>query len=309
MARVLVTGAGGFIGAHVARALLLAGDEVHILVRPVSPLWRLTDIQERLYIHQGDITNIEDIGNVVSKSNPDEVFHLAGYGASSTERDMVSMQRVIVDGTKHLYEACRALNRFPRIVHAGSASEYGIHNQPLHEDMEALPATEYGRAKLRATIYGETLRTQEALPITTLRLFNTYGEYDAPVRFIPATIIGLLQGKQLNLSHGETVRDFIYVVDVVDACMRARTGPCGVYNIGTGVQTNLHDTIALIQEALCNTTPLIWGGEEGRGNDSSCFSANVQKAESALGWRPQTSLREGIERTASWFAENVSLYA
>lgn len=307
--RSFVTGANGFLGAHLVRALLDRGDSVHIFIRPISNLFRLGDISSEIVIHEGSILSKDSLERALHDALPEHVFHLAGYGASGSEQDSALIQDVNVTGTRLLYEACANISGIQAIVHAGSAVEYGKKTVPLDEQMMASPRNEYGLAKLWATLYGEMLREEKHMPITSLRLFNTYGPYDVPTRFTAALTLALLRSQMPKLSGPEVVRDFVYVDDVVSAFLLASEGPCGIYNIGSGTQTSLYDSAAIIQKALGTNVNLEWGGDVGRNIDSECFKANTQRAKDLLGWEPHTTFVDGIEETVKWFTKYESYYA
>lgn len=309
MARVLVTGAAGFVGTNLVRTLLAAGDEVHVLLRAGGRRDRLTDIVDRLVIHEADIADRVAVGKAVAVADPARVFHLAQYGGNRGEADPAEVRRVVIDGTSALYEACAKLGALEAIVHAGSSSEYGTKTEPMQETTLPEPNSFYGLAKLWATLYGEHLRREQHLPITTLRLFSVYGPYEAKARLVPAVILALMDGKTPTLANPKTGRDFVHVDDVVRAFMMAVGKPKGIYNIGTGVQTTLKDAVDAIQQALGSTTELTWGVDQGRAFDTVRWVGDPSRAKNVLGWEPTLALSEGIGQTVDWFRTHRALYA
>jgi dolichol-phosphate mannosyltransferase len=309
MARILVTGASGFVGANLVRALIDRGDEVHAVVHSANTSWRLADILKRLSMHEVEMTNHDAITDVVARVMPEEVYHLAHYGGNRGESDGQRIRQVIIEGTAALYEACARLPNVPVIIHTGSSSEYGAKREAMREDMVPEPNIEYGIAKLWATLYGEYLRREKGMPITTLRLFSPYGPYESAVRLFPAVTIAFLKGAVPMLSHPETVRDFVYVDDVVEALLLATHKPYGIYNVGTGVETTLRQAVEEIKREVGVSVPLVWGGDEGRGAiDLKKWCADTTLAKRELGWEAKTSLTEGIKKTVEWFRQNDSLY-
>ncbi len=308
MTRSLVTGAGGFVGANMVRALLRRGDEVHACVRPGGEISRLQDIAGNITIHEMDMTSEEQIEKVVSETKPELVFHFAHYGGNRGQNDSTSIRRVIIDGTAYLYQACMKLSTMPVIIHTGSSSEYGSKTEAMREDMVAEPTIEYGIAKLWATLYGEHLRREKKMPITTLRLFSVYGPYEAKFRLFPAVITSFLNNTLPQLSNPKTVRDFIHVDDVVEAALLATTKPAGIYNVGTAKETTLEDAVAMIQSEIGKTEKVVFGGDSGRSFDTEHWLADMTHTVKMLGWQPKIDLASGIKKTVAWFKENKKLY-
>ena len=309
MARVLVTGAGGFVGANLVRALLERGDEVHALVHRIGTSWRLADIHKRLMLHEIEMTDRDAITDVVTRVVPEEVYHLAHYGGNRGQNDGLQIRRVIIEGTAALYEACMQLSILPAIVHMGSSSEYGTKKEAMREDMAPEPNIEYGIAKLWATLYGDYLRREKSASVTTLRLFSAYGPYESVPRLFPTVILSFLNDTVPPLSNPETVRDFVYVGDVVNALLLAAHKPCGIYNIGSGIETTLRHAVEGIEKEVGVSLPLVWGGDAGRGAiDLTTWRADTARATKELGWEATTTLAEGIKKTVEWFRQNRSLY-
>ena len=196
---------------------------------------------------------------MVTKVTPDRVYHLVHYGGNRGQGDGAEVRRTIIEGTACLYAACQKVPTIKSIVNAGSSSEYGAKKDAMREDMLPEPNIEYGIAKLWATLYGEYLRREKGMPITTLRIFSAYGPYEAGARLFPGVTMSLMEGKSPKLSDPNSVRDFIYVDDIVRAFITATEKPHGVYNIGTGVQSSLREVVKLLCSELGSTIELTWG--------------------------------------------------
>lgn len=308
--RALVTGAGGFVGANLVRALVEKGYDVHACVRPEGDRWRLIDIVHAITVSPLEMTDTEAIKKTVHMVQPEYVFHLAHYGGNRGQNESATIRRVIVDGTAALYEACGDVPGLTAIVATGSSSEYGAKNEPMREDMRLEPNTEYGLAKAWATLYGQHMAREQGLPVTTLRFFSIYGPYEAQTRLIPAVILALLKGEQPQLSNGDAVRDFVFVTDAVDALLAAvlKSHPGEIFNIGTGVQTTLKDTVEYIAEIIGVPTPLSWGSMEQQSFDTATWRANMAHTEAILGWKAETNLHDGLRETIEWFKKHQGLY-
>ncbi len=309
MTKALVTGAGGFIGTNLVRALLARGDEVHALVRPKSTYWRLEEVKEKIIFHEADLTSPEEMLAVVTEVQPEKVFHLAHYGGNRGENDARQIRATIIEGTAALYAACKEVGSATAIVHAGSSSEYGTKSVPMQESMVLEPTTEYGVAKAWATMYGEHMRREHAVPVTTLRIFSAYGPYEAGIRLFPAVTLRLLAGETPSLASPTTARDFVYVDDVVAAFVRASEANApGVYNIGAGKSQTLQTAVEAIKAEIGADTELTWGADAGRSFDTARWVADTSRTSDVLGWSAQTSLEEGVRKTVDWFRTHKELY-
>ncbi len=309
--KVLITGAGGFIGANLVRALLARGDEVHIAHRPQSVQWRLTQVADQLRKYNVELSDGKAVLKMIEDIQPEQVFHLAQYGCNPGEDDLVMIRKVIIDGTAALFEACARTNSVKAVINAGSSSEYGSKTTAMKEDMILGPNTPYGCAKAWATLYGQYLAYWQKTPIITLRLFSVFGPWDGPARFMPAAILSCLNGTTLKISNPKNRRDFVFVDDVVKAFLLAADNPYAgeIINIGSSRQMTLEEAVQIIFKQT-RVEVKIETGNAGRSFDKSniMWQANISKAKEMLNWSPKFSQEEGIKKTIKWFYENKSLY-
>ena len=129
MKRTFVTGAGGFVGANLARRLLRDGNEVHVMLHEPNA-WRLDEIAKDLRVHLGDLRNAEQLTRTIETVRPEWIFHLAAYGAYSWQTELSTMIETNITGTANLLNACLTIN-FAAFVNAGSSSEYGLKDHAL----------------------------------------------------------------------------------------------------------------------------------------------------------------------------------
>jgi nucleoside-diphosphate-sugar epimerase len=309
MERILVTGATGFVGSCLARRLVSIGHEVHILTRESSNKWRIHDIAADLKDHHVDLRDIDRLENVISNIRPTVVYHLATYGGYSFQKETASIIESNLYGTVNLLTACEKVG-FDYFVNTGSSSEYGIKNSPMREDDLAEPLGDYGVSKLAATLYCRSKAIQDNLPIITLRLFSPYGPWDDPRRLIPYVISSFLRNESPKLSTPNSVRDYIYIDDVIDFYVRAAKNlPSGnVYNVGSGNQYTIGEVVNDIQKDFKGNIGPVWGSVNAQRAEPKTWRADMSKTLQAVNWEPKVSISDGLRLTTEWMRDHLKYY-
>ena len=299
MARYLVTGGCGFIGSHLADALLADGHDVRILDNlstghrdnaPDGTELMIGDVADRVAVRQ-------------AIAGTDGVFHLAAI--ASVERsidDWVGTHISNLTGCITVFDAARrARDAGPvPVVYASSAAVYGINEAvPLAENAEAQPMTAYGADKLGCELHGYIATTLYGVPTTGLRFFNVYGPRqnpDSPYSGVISIFCDRLAAGNPITIHGDgrQVRDFIHVADVVRFLMRAMAVPAegDVFNVCTGTGTTIVDLAKTIA-SLCGATPdLIFRAP--RPGDVRLSIGDPARAEKLFGIRAEMPLKDGL---------------
>lgn len=312
MRRALITGGTGFVGANLVRRLLAEGCEVHLLVRSSYQAWRIADLQERVCFHVVDMNTPSAVHALFASLRPEWVFHLAAHGAYAFQTDAQEMVRTNLLGTINLVEAFLQVGG-AAFVHAGSSSEYGFKGHPPTEGEVLEPNSDYAFTKAAATLYcGYTARRSRAR-IITLRLYSAYGPFEDPRRLLPMLVLSGLAGKLPPLVNPDTARDFVYVDDVCDAFIRAAAvgnPPFGaVYNVGTGVQTDIRQIVALARQELNICAEPRWQSMSNRAWDTSTWVSDSARIARELEWKPRCALREGFRGLVNWFRDNPTMVA
>ncbi|NGX37921.1 MAG: dTDP-glucose 4,6-dehydratase [Chlamydiae bacterium] len=296
---ILITGASGFVGANLARKLASAG-EVHALIRPESDLWRLKDVDD-LFLHRVDLTEFDALKAIVKEIAPRGIFHLAAHGASTSHRNRFSILHSNLLGTYHLLEATKEID-YEFFLHMGGSSEYGSPSIPMREDSVLEPTTFYGVTKACCSLLAGQFAQEFCKPISILRVFSVYGYYESSQRLIPKAIKAALQGNSLALTAPGFSRDFIFVEDVVDACLlcwnKKVTGE--ILNIGTGVQTTNEEVITMIEELTRRRISLAKDTCPPHLSDKPYWVADTAKAKKLLGWEASHTLEQGLTKTIEW---------
>lgn len=310
--RVFITGATGFIGANLTRRLIKEKYETHILLRKTSNPWRITDILSSVKSHHIDITELTDLKKTIAKIKPEVIFHLANNGLYAGKSSRYENQVAVnIFGTVNLIEALKLVD-YRCLVITGSSAEYGPKKATMKEKDTTLPTTIYGVTKLTSTLYAQMTAKTSLKPIIVLRLFSPFGPYDDKSRLIPYVIANALAAKPIYLASPNSVRDFIFVEDVVDAylatIMSARKFRGEIINIGSGYQSTVRQVVSTILNITNSKSKIYWGSQIPRPQESPKWQADIKIAKNCLNWKPRHSLEEGLQKTISWLGDNLDSY-
>jgi nucleoside-diphosphate-sugar epimerase len=310
MKRILLTGGTGFVGACLARRLIQDGHELHLLARNGFAAWRLTDIQHHIHLYDVNLTHHNAVEGAVEAIRPDWIFHLAAYGAYSSQTDVRRIFETNLMGTLNLVEACLKIG-FESFVNTGSSSEYGFKDHAPTDREWIDPNSYYALFKAGATQYCRFTAQHKKVHLPTLRLYSVYGPYEEPTRLIPTVITRGLEGAYPPLVNPGIARDYIFSEDVNDAYILAATQPNqepgAVYNIGSGVQTSLREVVEVAGQTLNIQAAPAWGSMPDRGWDTTIWVADSSKAQHDLGWQPRYTFAAGFAETVNWFRANPAM--
>ncbi len=309
MARALVTGGDGFIGANLVRHLAALDHDVVATHRPGREPWRLDGSRPReVRLAAVDVEDAGEVRRILVDEHPDWVFHLAAHGAYSWQTDFRQILAINVAATEALLVAARDIGAV--VVNAGSSSEYGYVDHAPREDERVEPNSHYAVAKAAATHLCRLAAAEHAQRAVTLRLYSVYGPWEEPGRLMPRLVARALEGRWPPLVDRTIARDYVWVGDVCDAFVRAATAddvePGGVFNIGTGTQTSLEDLVGTVQDVFGVVATPAWGTMDARGWDTTTWVADPTRAGRELGWSASTLLPEGLRRLAEWLRGSPS---
>lgn len=308
--KALVTGATGFVGSCLARRLVETKYDVHIFTRSNSNKWRIRDLAGQVTEHEVDLRDAVLVEKTVAYINPMIICHLATYGGLAFQRDFPVIIESNLMGTVNLLRACEKTG-FDCFINTGSSSEYGIKHNPISESDMLEPVGDYGVSKAAASLYCQSMALEKGLPVITLRLFSPYGSWDDPQRLIPYVIKSLLRGESPKLSTPKSVRDYIYIEDVLDVFLKIIKEPVSggkTINVGSGVQYSIGEVVSMITKSIGNGLEPTWGKVNSQRPEPDSWVADISKAKRDLKWFPSTSLEDGLNKTVQWFKENLELY-
>jgi len=300
--RVLVTGGAGFIGSHLTDALVRRGDEVSVLDDLSSG--RVARLDERAQLHTLSIIDAEQISMLAQKIRPELICHLAAQidvrvSVAFPSRDA----QINVVGTVNVLEAARAADARVVLCSTGGALYGRDAPIPSLEDVLPLPESPYGIAKYCAEQYVGLYNRLHSTRHAVLRFANVYGPRQDPsgeAGVVPIFCSQVLAGKRPTIyGDGTQTRDYVYVGDAVAAFLAVSgSDRPGTWNIGTGVETSVLDLAAIIGKAAGRQVEPEFAPE--RPGELQRSALAVERAERDLGWRPATSLADGVRSVYQW---------
>ena len=303
--RALVTGGAGFIGSHIVEELLRSGASVRVFDNlSTGKRENLASFQGDLEVRIGDLRDADAIK--AAAQSMDLVFHLAAF--ISVPQSMLEPDNcfaINVAGTATLLEAARQAG-VQKVVLSSSTAVYGNPDHfPTDERTPVSPLSPYALSKYVNELYARLYTQTFGLPVTALRYFNVYGPRQDPNSAYAAAISifarRLVNGEPITIyGDGKQSRDFIFVKDVVRANLLAAGSTVSgeVFNICTGHETSLLDLLEELSEVSPNQPQVRFAAP--RLGDIYRSQGNPEKAASALGFRAQTPLAEGLAQTVEW---------
>lgn len=307
MRTCLVTGGAGFIGSHIAEALVKRGDRVRVLDNlSTGHLSNLDPIRERIEFVEGDLVDGKVVARLVE--GVDSIFHEAALASvpRSVKRPL-DTNAACVTGTVTLLDAARRAG-VRRLVYAASSSAYG--DQPYSSKRESdlpAPISPYGAAKLAAEFYCQAFSATYGFETVAIRYFNVFGprqDPDSPYSaVIPLFITAMLSGRQpVIFGDGSQSRDFTFVANVVQANLLAADSPgvAGrVLNVAAGGSITLLELVDALNELL--GTDVKPRHDAPRPGDIRESMADISHARQLLGYEPTIGFREGLRRSIDYY--------
>ncbi|MFH7825447.1 NAD-dependent epimerase [Kluyvera chengduensis] len=329
--KYLVTGAAGFIGFHVSQRLLAAGHHV-VGLDNLNDYYDVSLKQARLDLLQSpnfhfakiDLADNTAMAALFTEAQFDRVIHLAAQAGVrySLENPHAYAQANLI-GHLNILEGCRH-NKVQHLVYASSSSVYGLNSKmPFStDDSVDHPVSLYAATKKANELMAHTYSHLYGMPTTGLRFFTVYGPWGRPDMALFKFTKAMLEGKSIDVyNYGKMKRDFTYIDDIVEAIIRLQdvipeansdwtvetgspatsSAPYRVYNIGNSAPVELMDYITALEEALGieakkNMMPMQAG-------DVLETSAETQPLYDLVGFRPQTTVKEGVKNFVDWYRE------
>ncbi|MFQ5853124.1 MAG: GDP-mannose 4,6-dehydratase [Candidatus Binatia bacterium] len=313
--RILITGAGGFVGSHLTERLVGLGNEVMCFIRYNSRsdtgLLELlpSSIRREIRIIAGDLRDADAIRGAVQ--GKDVVFHLGalvGIPYSYVHpREVVATNLL---GTLNILTAAREAGT-EKVVHTSTSEVYGTAQYvPMDEEHPLQGQSPYSASKIGADKLAESFFLTYELPVTTIRPFNIYGPRQSARAVIPTIISQVLTKREVSVGAVTPTRDFTYVTDIVEAFTRIAESPEAtgkVINIGSNFEISIAELATTIAKLVGKDIELVQDEKRLRPSRSEVgrLCADNTLAKEVLGWEPTVPLEEGLRMTIAWMSEHM----
>lgn len=304
--RVFLTGATGFLGSWVLRRLLERGIPVAALARPGSSVARLRGCGAFRTI-EGDLGSIGSLRPALEGFGADVVIHCAWAGVGNAHRNDDSQIAANVGPTADLARLARDL-RCKAWIGLGSQAEYGPAQGPLDERAPTEPTTLYGAAKLASCVLARRICGLGGVRFAWLRVFSTYGPGEDFGWLVPHLTRALLRGETPALTACGQRWDFLFGPDAAEAVAAVATsgGAEGIFNLGSGVAHPLRRVVEQIRDLVDPSLRLGIGQIPYRPDQVMHLEADIRRLAEAAGWRPRTTLEEGLRQTVEWHRQQMA---
>jgi NAD dependent epimerase/dehydratase len=317
--KVLVTGAGGFIGSHLTEQLVRDGHQVRALVRyngrddrgnlgDLAP-----DIQNAIEVERGDLKDPGAVRRAVE--GREWVFHLGALIAIPySYHNPYDVVQTNVLGTAHILDACRANSNLTRVILTSTSEVYGTAKTvPIDEQHPLQGQSPYAATKIGADALGESYFRAFGLPVTILRPFNTFGPRQSARAIIPTVISQALAQPSIKLGRLDPRRDLTYVKDTVSGFIAIAGCDAALgraVNIGRGEDISIGDLVQMIGRRLGRSITVETDQERYRpaASEVERLLAGTALAQSLWGWKPAYSLEEGLDETITWVRDHLDRF-
>lgn len=293
MSRILVTGAGGFVGAAVADLAARQGHQVTALVRnPSSP--RVLALTGRCAIAVADLADRTAVSAALVEARPEIIIHSAWEGVGGPTR-AGDIQLDNIRTTVGLLDAAVAAGA-SRFIGIGSQAEYGRHDRRIDESAATEPFLLYGAAKLSACHLTRQRAADAGMGFAWLRLFSPYGPGDNPDWLIPSVATQIIEGRAPRTSPGTQKWDYLHILDCAQGILAAALTDSaqGVFNLSSGRATSVRSIVERIRDLACPGLALTFGDIPFGPNQIMHLEGDCSRLSTATGWTPSIAIEDGL---------------
>ena len=293
MSRILVTGAGGFVGAAVADLAARQGHQVTALVRnPSSP--RVLALTGRCAIAVADLADRTAVSAALVEARPEIIIQSAWEGVGGPTR-AGDIQLDNIRTTVGLLDAAVAAGA-SRFIGIGSQAEYGRHDRRIDESAATEPFLLYGAAKLSACHLTRQRAADAGMGFAWLRLFSPYGPGDNPDWLIPSVATQIIEGRAPRTSPGTQKWDYLHILDCAQGILAAALTDSaqGVFNLSSGRATSVRSIVERIRDLACPGLALTFGDIPFGPNQIMHLEGECSRLSTATGWTPSIAIEDGL---------------
>ena len=315
---VLVTGAGGFVGSHLVEALVQTGAKVKAFVHYNSRNdwgmleWVNPEILNQAEVISGDIRDLDGVRKIMK--DQEIIFHLAALiGIPYSYVNPLDVADTNIKGTLNLLLSAKEY-RIEKFIHTSTSEVYGTAQYvPMDEKHPVNPQSPYAAAKASADQLALSFHYTYKLPLGIIRPFNIYGPRQSARSVISSIIMQALTKDEVKIGALTTTRDLTYVKDSVRGFIQF--GECDkiageVVNLGSENEISVKNIIEIVEKNIKKKVKIVQEEERIRPEKSEVqrLVSNSDKAKKLFGWKPETGIDQGIERTISWIEKNINFY-
>ena len=310
MTRILISGSTGFIAGNLIPELAKKGYDVYALERYMTGRYVQGKMGSFKTLY-GDLNDHDRIREIIVDLKPEYIVHLAAISAVSYSYDHpFEVIETNFKATVNLAEVNRKYNpSLKQFLFSGTSEEYGNQKEiPIKESAELRPNSPYAVSKVASDHYLKYMRDAYGFPITVLRNFNTYGRKENTHFVVERIISQMLKGDEVRLGDPEAIRDLMFVSDHVNAylsCLGNEKALGETFNFCTGSGVSIRELAEVIGDLVNYGGEVVWNTVPPRPLDIKVLIGDNSKAWNVLGWRPKTSMVEGIRKLRAMYPKQV----
>lgn len=302
MKTILITGASGFLGSHIAEQLICQGFKIVAIKRNSSNLWRCKSYYDKIKWINGD--NLHYAESEIVKCRPDILIHAAWSGVKASDRDDWIEQEKNLSYLVTLFNIVKK-TKMSKIIALGSQAEYGNFEGSIDENFPCVPNSAYGAIKVCASILLKSFAKQNKIDWYWIRLFSVFGPGEEKNWLIPATINNLLDKKEMPLTPCKQQYDYIYIKDFaagILSVIKNKSDISGIYNMTSGKSTSLKDILSFLEDKLSPKQKLLQIGKlPYRPNQIMHMQGDSSRFFQLFNFKPAYSIYEGLEETIAYY--------
>ncbi len=309
---ILITWASWFVWSNLVRTLVNNWyNNINILARESSNFWRIKDILNKINISNISLLDNQKLNKYINNLKPNIIYHLAAAWANIWRdwRWIIEIFEQNTIWTINLINACKEV-WFEYFINTWSSSEYGEKNTPMNENDILEPNNEYWVSKASASMYANFIWKKYNLPIYTFRLFAVYWYFEDKKRLIPTLILNYINWQSPNLTNPNSVRDYIFIDDVVNYYLnidKLSWDFWWIYNLWNWIQYSIWEIVEIIKKiSNSDISPNYWI-EQAKQNEPKIWMSNNQKTNNKF-WLNNISIEEWLKKSYKWYKENLEFY-